>query len=34
LSSFKIERRHPKGTVATIVIPYHESGKQSGDAEK
>ena len=29
LSSFKIERRHPNGTIATIVIPYHESGKQS-----
>lgn len=27
LSSFKIERRHPRGTIATIVIPYHESGK-------
>jgi len=27
-SSFKIQSRRPKGTVATIVIPFHESGKQ------
>lgn len=28
-SSMKIERGIPGGTVATIVIPYHENGKQS-----
>ena len=28
-SSMKIERLRPKGTLATIVIPYHEMGKQS-----